>query len=154
MPHIHKAPGQIDQTVEVFVVHSGKVLLRKHDKYGIWLSVGGHIELNEDPNQAAVREVKEEVGLDVELIAPENFITFDEVNHQELIPPVFINRHRINDKHEHVTLTYFATSPSSEVVPENRYDVWAWLTKAEIEANNELGQHIKHYALTALAKAA
>jgi len=36
----------------------GKVQLRKHDKYNIWLSVGGHIEPDEDPNQAAIREVK------------------------------------------------------------------------------------------------
>jgi 8-oxo-dGTP pyrophosphatase MutT (NUDIX family) len=71
MAHIHTKPGQVDHTVEVFVVSGGKVLLRKHDKYGIWLSVGGHIELDEDPNQAALREVKEEVGLDTELLQPE-----------------------------------------------------------------------------------
>ena len=55
MPHIHE---KIDFTVEVFVVHNGRVLLRKHDKLKFWLSVCGHIELDEDPNQAAVREVK------------------------------------------------------------------------------------------------
>ena len=61
MPHIH---NKIDFTVEVFIVYDNKVLLRKHDKYGMWLSVGGHIELDEDSNQAALREVKEEVGLE------------------------------------------------------------------------------------------
>ena len=54
MPHIH---DNIDFTAEVFVVYKGRVLLRKHDKYKMWLSVGGHIEPDEDPNQAAVREV-------------------------------------------------------------------------------------------------
>ncbi len=62
MPHIHE---KIDFTVEVFIVYDNKVLLRKHDKYKKWLSIGGHIELDEDPNQAAIREVKEEVGLDI-----------------------------------------------------------------------------------------
>lgn len=52
MPHIHE---KIDFTAEVFVVYKNKVLLRLHDKYKIWLSVGGHIELHEEPNQAAVR---------------------------------------------------------------------------------------------------
>ena len=56
MAHIHE---KIDFTVEVFVVYQDKVLLRKHDKYGMWLSVGGHIELDEDPNETALREVKE-----------------------------------------------------------------------------------------------
>ena len=59
MPHIHKL---IDFTVEVFIVHKHKVLLRRHDKYKKWLSIGGHIELHEDPVEAAIREVKEEVG--------------------------------------------------------------------------------------------
>ena len=62
MPHLHE---KIDFTAEVFIVYQNKVLLRKHDKYKMWLSVGGHIELDEEPNQAAVREVKEEAGLDV-----------------------------------------------------------------------------------------
>ena len=51
MPHIHE---KIDFDSDVFIVHDNKVLLRKHDKYKMWLAVGGHIELDEDPNQAAV----------------------------------------------------------------------------------------------------
>ena len=70
MPHLHE---KIDFTVEVFIVHKNRVLLRLHDKYRIWLSVGGHIELDEDPNQAAIREVKEEVGLDIELVDSRKF---------------------------------------------------------------------------------
>jgi len=46
MAHIHE---KIDFTASVFVVHKNKVLLRMHDKYKMWLSVGGHIELDEDP---------------------------------------------------------------------------------------------------------
>ncbi len=47
MSHIHE---KIDFTVDVFVVHENKVLLRMHDKYHLWLAPGGHIELHEDPN--------------------------------------------------------------------------------------------------------
>ena len=64
MPHIHE---KMDFTVETFIVHKNKVLLRKHDKLKIWMSVGGHVELDEDPVEAALREVKEEVGLDITL---------------------------------------------------------------------------------------
>jgi len=73
MPHIHKL---IDFTVEVFIVHKHKVLLRRHDKYKKWLSIGGHIELHEDPVEAAIREVKEEVGLEVEVQEPINTFHF------------------------------------------------------------------------------
>ena len=64
MPHIHE---KIDFTVEVFIVYKNKVLLRMHDKHKIWLSVGGHIELDEDPIQAAICEVKEKLGLMLKL---------------------------------------------------------------------------------------
>lgn len=37
MAHIHE---KIDYTATVLVVCDGKVLLRKHDKYGIWIGVG------------------------------------------------------------------------------------------------------------------
>ena len=49
MAHIHE---KIDFTTSVFIVRNGKVLLHKHKKLGIWLQPGGHIELDEDPNQA------------------------------------------------------------------------------------------------------
>jgi 8-oxo-dGTP pyrophosphatase MutT (NUDIX family) len=112
MPHIHE---KIDFTVEVFVVHKNKVLLRKHDKYHIWLSVGGHIELDEDPIQAAIREVKEEVGLDIELFGDTDTLDANRDEYQELLPPQFLNRHRINENHEHITLVYFATSKTDQI---------------------------------------
>ncbi len=143
MPHIH---DDIDNTVEVLIVYNNKVLLRKHDKYGLWLSVGGHIELDEDPNQAAIREVKEEVGLDIKLIG--DVPQFEEEDYTELIPPRFLNRHRINPTHEHVTLTYFARSQTDEITSDEEYK---WFTREEIEDNSyDIKKSIKTYAISAL----
>lgn len=89
MPHIHE---KIDFTVEVFIVYQNKVLLRMHDKYKKWMSVGGHIELHEDPVEAAHREVREEVGLEIELVGNEKI--FHDFDHsRELTPPVALNCH-------------------------------------------------------------
>ena len=44
-------------TVAVFVVWEGKVLLHLHRKLGMWLPSGGHVERDEIPDNAAVREV-------------------------------------------------------------------------------------------------
>lgn len=147
MAHIHE---KIDYAVDVFVVYQNKVLLRKHDKYGIWLSVGGHIELDEDPNEAALREVKEEVGLDVKLLDTREF--FGERGVQELIAPVSLNRHPITDTHEHISLIYFAKATSDNVVPENEEDEWKWCTQAELESFDELRAQVRFYALKALEK--
>lgn len=146
MPHIHE---KIDFTVEVFVVHKNRVLLRKHDKYGIWLSVGGHIELNEDSNEAALREVKEEVGLDIELVDSREFNRNDK-DYQELIAPVGLNRHKVSDTHEHVTLVYFAKSASNNVIPEKQSDEWKWCGENDIEKLSDISQNVIYYAKRAL----
>ncbi len=133
MVHIHE---KIDFTVSVLIVHGDKVLLRKHDKYNMWCGPGGHIDLDEDPNQAAVRECKEEVGLDIVLWDGMRRRLDDGEKFKELIPPVSLNRHFTSDTHEHVDLVYFATSLSDDVVPEyaeDRSDEWKWCTKEDLK---------------------
>lgn len=151
MPHIHEL---IDFTVEVFIVYDNKVLLRKHDKYKKWLSVGGHIELHEEPNEAAIREVKEEVGLDI--VLDNSLRGFREEDDTiELIPPYYLNKNRISDTHEHVTFVYFAkaeTDKITELVEREKSEDCKWFTKKEIEQNNEILPSIKFYALKALEK--
>jgi 8-oxo-dGTP pyrophosphatase MutT (NUDIX family) len=103
MAHLHE---KIDFTVAVFVVHDGKVLLIHHRKLDKWLPLGGHIELDEDPEQAALREAKEESGLDVELLGERPPTTGPGT--RALIAPRFLDIHRINETHEHVGMIYWA----------------------------------------------
>ncbi len=152
MAHIHE---KIDFTAEVFIVHKGKVLLRMHDKYKIWLSVGGHIELDEDPNQAAIREVKEEVGLDVKLWDPRTRDRSDGF-FRDLIPPVAMGRHAAlhpsSTQHEHVVMVFFATSESAHVQVHHagdRSDEWKWLSAEELE-ELDLTDNVRAYARWAL----
>ena len=58
-------------TATVYVINDGKVLLHQHKKYNTWFPLGGHIEENEFPHEAAIREVKEESGFDVKLMDTE-----------------------------------------------------------------------------------
>ena len=111
MAHLHE---KVDFTVEVFIVFEDKVLLRRHDKYDKWLGVGGHVELDEEPNQAAIREVKEEVGLEVELIDRSRRLQIEDSGYSELIPPRYMNIHDINEVHKHLSLVYFAKSKSEK----------------------------------------
>jgi len=139
-------------TVEVFIVHKNKVLLRKHDKLKKWLSVGGHIEPNEDPIEAAFREVKEEVGLNIELddrLKP----SYKKDNTTDLIPPYFLNRNNVNNNHKHVTFVYFAKTNTYKVkqgMRDEQSEECRWFTKEEIEQNTEIMLSIKYYALKAL----
>lgn len=51
-------------SVAIFARHRGRVLLVHHRRLATWLPVGGEIEAGETPLEAAVRELKEETGLE------------------------------------------------------------------------------------------
>ena len=137
-------------TAEVFVVHKGRVLLRRHRKFNsIWLSVGGHIEQGEDPNQGAIREVKEEVGLDISLYDGFQRFYINEEKFHDLVPPVALARHAIENGPDHLILVYFATSESDTVVPEKPDDEWVWATKEDL-GTMDLVPNVRAYATAAL----
>ena len=149
MAHIHE---KIDFTASVYLVHEGKVLLHKHKKLGFWVQPGGHIELDEDPNQAAIREAKEETGYDVELIGNPQLSPVSSDQSGDLIPPKFLNRHRFNDRHEHIDFVYFGRVKSGELLPEDGAEM-RWVGREEIENNTlDLKPDVRAYALTALAE--
>ena len=149
MAHVHE---KIDFTASAYVVYKDKVLLRMHDKYGIWLPPGGHIELDEDPAQAAMREVKEESGLTIDIWDGERKGIFEETDgSQELIPPVSLHRHPISATHEHINLAYFATTKSDTLEPAKgeSQDGLKWCTKDDL-LQMDLRKDIAFYAKLAL----
>lgn len=97
-----------DFTVAVFVVHDDHVLLHPHRKLGIWLPPGGHIEPNELPDEAALREVEEESGLKVELVGPRGVDVDDPSAPLQLVRPEGIQLEDISPGHQHIDLIYFA----------------------------------------------
>ena len=152
MPHVHE---KIDFCSEVFIVHKNKVLLRMHDKLKIWLSVGGHIELDEDPIEAALREVKEEVGLDIKIIGDAHGPQPGETENRGytyLIPPRYLGRHPVGEGHEHIAFVYFATTDSdkiSESLSSHERTETKWVTLDEIQTMN-LVPNVLFYATEAL----
>ena len=60
-------------TATGIILHNRRALLIEHAKLGWWLPPGGHLEPNEDPVQAVLREVAEETGLECALLAENRF---------------------------------------------------------------------------------
>ena len=54
--------------VNVAVIHEGQILLTKREDFEVWCLPSGGVETGESLAQAAIRETKEETGIDVELI--------------------------------------------------------------------------------------
>ncbi|MCU0783275.1 MAG: NUDIX domain-containing protein [Verrucomicrobia bacterium] len=130
MAHIHE---KIDFTVAIFVVQNGKVLLIHHRKLDKWLPLGGHIELDEDPEQAALREAKEESGLEVELLGERPPTTSPST--RALIAPRFLDIHRINPTHEHIGMIYWARPKDGRVTlaADEHHDI-RWCSTAELDS--------------------
>ena len=49
------------------IIRDGKILLQRRTDNGKWGLIGGLLEINETYEQAAIREIREETGLEVEL---------------------------------------------------------------------------------------
>tara|TARA_Y100000588_G_scaffold394015_1_gene512361 strand:+ start:413 stop:775 length:363 start_codon:yes stop_codon:yes gene_type:complete len=76
-----------------------------------WLPPGGHIELDELPDEAALREVREETNLKVELVGN----TQQWGNVRVLHTPICVLLEDISPGHQHIDLIYFARVLSGEV---------------------------------------
>ena len=118
-------------TATGYVVRDGATLLHWHAKVKAWLPPGGHVEPNEDPVQAVLREAWEETGLRVEVVgappAPE--LGYPE----QVAPPFTIMVEDIDDPagaHQHIDLIYFLRPLDGAGAPLR--DGWRWVTRAEL----------------------
>ncbi len=103
-------------TVAVFVASGGKVLLHLHEKLGMWLPPGGHVEEGELPDDAAVREVLEETGIQVELVGEKREDVSDPV---QLHRPAGVQLENIAPGHQHIDLIYFAKPEGSTTIHQD-----------------------------------
>ena len=151
MAHIH---DKIDFTVAIFVVHDRKILLIHHRQLNKWLPLGGHIELDEDPEQAALREAKEESGLDVELLGERPPTTSPGT--RALIAPRFLDIHRITDTHEHIGMIYWARPKNGTLAlsREEHHDI-RWCSAADLDQlRPPMSDAVKWYCLKAIEEIA
>lgn len=150
MAHIHEL---IDFIVNAFIVYENKVLLIHHKKLNMWLSIGGHIELNENPEEALFREIKEECGLEVEVLGRRQVIPdAEKTNTVSLLCPRFLDVHSLPGNHKHIGLSYFAKAKSDKFVhnKEEHNDI-RWFSKEDLDdPQYDIAAAAKYYAKEAL----
>ena len=124
-----------------FVVHRGQVLLHFHARLGLWLPPGGHVEYGELPDDAAVREVLEETGVQCRLVGEHGV----EVEYpRQLIRPYGIQVEDIRPGVQHIDLVYFAVADAAgaTISPElAERDRVGWYAPSELPglgANDEI----------------
>lgn len=113
-----------------------KMLLVHHKKLGKWQQPGGHIEQFENAIETAVREVKEETGLDISFLLKQIRI-IDEEGSFLPVPRFFMEQtipaNNEDPRHFHLDLNYVVQVPEQKI--KHNYlktrDI-GWFTKEEI----------------------
>ena len=106
-----------------------KILLVKHADYDKWLQPGGHIEEDETPEEAAIREVYEETGIKITLLG-EHFPRED-----DLIRPLGVQCNRKENGNRFIDIIY-AGIPNNVEVPLKKNDESieiGWFSRNELD---------------------
>ena len=150
MAHIHQLIGF---TIAAYIIHENKVLLINHKELNMWLPIGGHIELDEDPEQALFREISEETGLtETDLIILSDKPNFHSPTQKFLYTPNLLDIHKINDKHKHIGITYFVKSHTDKMkLNIKEHNAIQWFTKENLYDDKlNIKKHIIYIAEKAL----
>jgi 8-oxo-dGTP pyrophosphatase MutT (NUDIX family) len=107
------------------------VLLLLHAKLAMWLPPGGHVDPNELPDDAAVREVLEETGVRAELVGERAPRVGDPI---PLVRPEGVQLERIAPGHEHIDLVYFARPSGGQIVASPECERAGWYHLDELAA--------------------
>ncbi len=141
MPHIHTKPNQHDATVSGYFLlyekNEWKCLVHYHRKIDVLMQISGHIELTENPWQAAVHEIEEESGYGVDELTLLQFTKdLPEENGNIMHPQVIVSdTHNVGDGHFHSDLCYgfvAAARPKHRPSDTESNDL-RWMTLAELE---------------------
>ena len=127
-----------------------------HKKLGAWLPPGGHVEEYELPQDAALREIKEETGLDAQLVNT-NRLVFDELKKLDgervvqLIPPYNMQLELIEENHYHIDFIYFAKALGEKVGEKNNESHFVkWFSQKDLVDEKNLWEEVRLGALRAL----
>lgn len=110
-----------------------EVLLMYNKKLNKWLQPGGHIEGFETPIETAIREAKEETGIDIEIIGP-SFINGK-------FQPIATERY-INKVGDMIDIQYLAI-PKNKELNNNENNNTKWFKINELSVENNIDEEIK-----------
>lgn len=137
----------------VFNREHTKLLMVHHRKLDKWAAPGGHVEPDETPAEAALREVYEETGIDAEILDSPNMELGPKVGAEaQLETPYamlseYIPEHGETKAHVHMDFLFICEADEAAQIDRQKREVKQvkWMTKEDV-ANCNTFDSIKRIA--------
>jgi len=116
-----------------------RVGLIRHPRLDKWMLPGGHVEPDENPAEAALREVAEETGLTAQLLPGPGLDKPHEADEHSVITPLWIVEQHVPaerrepEPHVHVDHLYLALAQATPPAPGAELP-FAWYTADQLDA--------------------
>ncbi len=131
-----------------YIFDKDKVLLIHHRKLDLWLPVGGHINENETPDTALLREIHEEVGIDGKILNESDLPLAGNVKNNLAIP-FHANVHSVED-HDHCCFFYICKIKNNGKIKINQKELknFEWFSKNDL-SKNQVPEDVKNIGIKA-----
>jgi 8-oxo-dGTP diphosphatase len=129
----------------VYARHGEAILLVHHKRMGMWLPVGGELEENETPLEAAIRELREETGLRAE--NPRSWGTSSQSRNGSPVGFLGYEEHSAGSKGEHGTFSFLFDVAHRDIKLCDEHHAFVWVDSwaGEVAEKYPMPPNVRRY---------
>ena len=138
-------------TTVYLVNDSLEVLLSWNKNMQTWIPVGGHLEVGDTPEEAIVREVKEETGFDFEFIPSE---TFENNGNVKVLSLHRIQIDNVPHHNKHINFVFIGKLKNydKKVTETDEQEKLKWFSEEDLKNDPIMFESVRKVALEAIEK--